>query len=190
MSSHAAAEQSSVFVVVSGLPGSGKSTLARDLARELSLPWIDKDAILEALFESLGTGDQPWRERLSRASDEILYATAERTQGAVLDNWWHHDSSPQRLRQLPGRLIEVFCDCPIELATERFLRRVRHPGHLDPELSPPEIAARNAQLRRAYPGPLHVSDTLLRADTSSAITIEQLANDVRQHIALLGYRSP
>jgi predicted kinase len=63
------------FVVVSGLPGSGKSTLAAALAPALGLPWIDKDAILEALFDSLGVGDHVWHERLRRPSDEVLYAT-------------------------------------------------------------------------------------------------------------------
>ena len=41
------------FVVVSGLPASGKSTLSRRLATALSLPMLDKDDILEGLFESL-----------------------------------------------------------------------------------------------------------------------------------------
>ena len=60
------------FVVVSGLPGSGKSTLARRLAAPLELAVIDKDDILEQLFESKGTGDAAWRRALSRESDAIL----------------------------------------------------------------------------------------------------------------------
>jgi hypothetical protein len=49
------------FVVVSGLPGSGKTTLGRRLARALGLPLIDKDDILERLFETKGIGDTAWR---------------------------------------------------------------------------------------------------------------------------------
>ncbi|MFJ4183440.1 AAA family ATPase, partial [Streptomyces sp. NPDC089733] len=60
------------YVVISGLPGSGKSTLARSLAERLSLPLIDKDVILESLYDSLGVGDHAWRSRLSRASDDIM----------------------------------------------------------------------------------------------------------------------
>ncbi|WP_245771051.1 AAA family ATPase [Actinacidiphila guanduensis] len=51
----------SAFVVVSGLPASGKSTLARGLAGRLGLPLIEKDAILESLYNSLGIGGHAWR---------------------------------------------------------------------------------------------------------------------------------
>ncbi|SFY45435.1 hypothetical protein SAMN02787144_10745 [Streptomyces atratus] len=64
------------FVDISGLLGSGKSPLARSLARRLSLPVIDKDVILESLYDSLGVGDHAWRNRLSRASDDIMFALA------------------------------------------------------------------------------------------------------------------
>ncbi|SED18936.1 shikimate kinase [Streptomyces sp. TLI_105] len=46
------------FVIVSGLPASGKTTLGRRLATGLGLPLVDKDAILEFLYGSLGVGDE------------------------------------------------------------------------------------------------------------------------------------
>ena len=48
-------------MVVSGLPGSGKTTIGRRLAAALSLPLIDKDDILDRLFETKGVGDSTWR---------------------------------------------------------------------------------------------------------------------------------
>ncbi|MBE8523062.1 AAA family ATPase [Amycolatopsis sp. H6(2020)] len=45
-------------IVVSGPPAVGKSTLARELATRLTLPLLSRDAIKEALFDTLGYGDR------------------------------------------------------------------------------------------------------------------------------------
>ncbi|MBY8846678.1 hypothetical protein [Streptomyces sp. SP2-10] len=98
------------------------------MAAQLGLPVIDKDAILETLFDSLGVGDHAWRHGLSRASDEILFTLAAQAKCAVLDNWWHHDTAPERLCRLNAHLIEIFCDCDPALAAQRFQTWARHPG--------------------------------------------------------------
>ncbi|MES9511353.1 AAA family ATPase [Streptomyces sp. NPDC000609] len=166
------------FVVISGLPGSGKSTLARSLARHLALPVIDKDVILESLYDSLGVGDHAWRSKLSRASDDIMFALASDTGRAVLDNWWHHDTAPSRLQSLADLLIEVHCDCDAALAAERFQARTRHPGHLDPQLTPDQVTERVAVIRATYPGPLNLGGPLLTVDTSHPIDAAAIAEKI------------
>ena len=37
-----------MIIVLIGMPGSGKSTAGRQLARRLSVPFFDSDAVLEA----------------------------------------------------------------------------------------------------------------------------------------------
>lgn len=130
------------FVVVSGLPASGKSTVGAALAAALDLPLFDKDAILEALYESLGVGDAEWRNQLSRSADLVLQRLATQSNGAVLVSWWKHPLSPLDsgtstawLRELPGELIELHCRCSARVAVERFFARNRHAGHLDGERS-------------------------------------------------------
>jgi predicted kinase len=167
-----------VFVVVSGLAGSGKTTVAQQLARRLALPLLGKDVILESLFDSLGVGDERWRARLSRASDEALFRLADASQGAVLDNWWHRDTAPARIRLLGGRTIEVFCDCDPDTAAQRFATRVRHPGHLDAALSAEELAHRADYLRQHYRGPLRLGGALLVLDTNRRIDGPELVSRV------------
>lgn len=136
------------FIVVSGLPSSGKSTLAQQWAKELDLPLLDKDHILERLFESKGLGDVEWRRKLSRESDLMLEAQATVSEGAVLVSHWHLPGMPSTsgtptawIFQPPGKVVHVHCKYSPELSASRFADRARHPGHLDHQRSHAEILA-------------------------------------------------
>src|SRR5436309_11056949 len=118
------------FVVISGLPGSGKSTLAQRLSPALGLPLLDKDAILERLFESKGVGDIEWRRSLSRESDLILQMEAAELRGAVLVSHWHLPGMPSDsgtptgwICRLSGKIVNVNCECSAEVSADRFVNR-------------------------------------------------------------------
>jgi len=141
------------FVVISGLPGSGKTTLGRQLAPALNLAFIDKDDILDRLFEAKGVGDAAWRRTLSRESDMILEHEATRSDGAVLVSFWHvpgmaSDSGTPTawLQDGSHHLINVHCVCEPDIAASRFLERRRHPGHLDSATSRVDLLASLRQL--------------------------------------------
>ncbi|WP_307821370.1 AAA family ATPase [Nocardioides cavernae] len=163
--------------MISGLPASGKTTVGTALGERLGLPLIDKDAILEALFDSLGCPEPDDRYRLSRASDEVLYALAEASKTSIVVNWWDHDSSPARLRGIASSIVEVFCDCPIEMAVARFERRRRHPGHHDPIRSLEEMAEGVRRMRETFRGPLGVGD-LVRVNTAGPLDADSLVGEV------------
>jgi len=134
------------FVVISGLPGAGKTTLGRRLAPELNLPLIDKDEILDRLFESKGVGDSAWRRALSRESDSILQNEAMGSDGAILVSFWRSpgmssdSGSPTDWLDTPSyHVVNVHCVCELEVAASRFLQRRRHPGHLDGDISSAEL---------------------------------------------------
>lgn len=70
------------YIIVTGIPASGKSTVGHSVAAALGLAMLDKDEILESMFNSEGVGNAEWRARLSRAADEVLQERAMLSGGA------------------------------------------------------------------------------------------------------------
>jgi predicted kinase len=170
------------FVVVSGLPGSGKSTLARLLAPLLNLPVIDKDDILERLFESKGVGDSAWRRALSRESDLLFQQEALASGGALLVSFWRLPGMPPDsgtptdwLSELSNPLVQLHCYCPPDVAATRFRHRRRHAGHLDDTASEAGIQARIQAI--ADLGPLEIGHRI-DVDTSSEPRLDVLVRDI------------
>ena len=123
-----------LFVVVSGPPGSGKSTLACALAPHLCLPLIAKDTIKEALMSVLPVPDVRASRDLGRGAVVAMLAVAsDSTVGGVLEAPFQRTLAAPGLRDLPGRIVELFCRCERAGAAERYRERAatRHPGHLD-----------------------------------------------------------
>jgi len=165
-------------VIVTGIPASGKSTIGRAVAAALGLPMLDKDEILEAMFNSQGVGDFEWRRRLSRAADDILQAMAREGRGAVIASWWRHPASGidsgtpvDWLSSLPGVLIELHCTCSPQVAAERFLSRKRHLGHLDQLKTHDEVLAGFQQ--QAALGPLGIR-SLVKVNTEQSVDLRTL----------------
>lgn len=165
-----------LFVVVSGPPASGKTTLARPLAELLGLPLIRKDAIKEALGDSIGAPDYQASRRLGAISLQLLRALMRDIGFGVYDSPWRVEFDLAELSRLPPPLVEVFCDCDPALRLERIRSRqgTRHPVHFDLDLE--RIAmAQDDPTDRPLAGPW----PLLRVDTSRAVAVADLAEQVR-----------
>jgi len=165
--------RAAIFVLVAGPPGSGKTTLAKPLASKLGLPLLAKDAIKEALMDALGTPVTVEQSRdLGRAAVRAILAVARTCPGAVLDSPFYPESAPD-LKALPGRIVEIRCRCPRELALTRYRARsaTRHPGHLDAHRTDEELWS-DQLLQTLGAGPL------IDVDTSGEIDIDSLSRQV------------
>ena len=121
-----------LLIVLIGLPGAGKSTLARALARERGTLHLDRDAIRARRFprarftedEKLAANAEAWR----RARVALL-----RRREVIVDGMTFARRAPRaqarRLARACGtRCVEIFLQCPVELAIERVRRSPDHPA--------------------------------------------------------------
>lgn len=153
----------------------------------VGLSVLDKDDILDALFDSLGVGDAAWRSKLSRTADNVFCRVAADLDSAILVSWWRHpnlarDSGTPTtwLKSLPGRVLEIHCVCPPQIAAARFVARQRHAGHLDAMRDVQSIAEEFERL--AGLGPLGFAP-VLQVSTDSELDLSELVASVRQHLA-------
>lgn len=170
------------FIVVSGLPATGKTTVAAALARLMGLPSFDKDAFLEELFPVEGTVTPAVRRELSKQADARFQAAAAAQDAAVLSSWWKHPSSEVDsgtptawLTAPPGVTAEVYCLCSVSVAAERFLRRRRHPGHLDGRWSRASLLAMLEEQLRL--GPLFRAKAIV-VNTERDVDLQELVRRI------------
>jgi glucokinase len=174
---------SPVVLIVTGPPCSGKSTLASQIGARFGLPLLEKDAIKEALFDSVGIGDRDWSRRLSQASFEMLLRLAAQVvSGAhsiVIEGNFAEPQAPalESLRVDQGAvLVQIRCGGSSAVLLERMQARaerpLRHPGHLDAALLEEARAAPPPE----WSEPLPIVSIELQFDSTvaDAAALEQL----------------
>jgi predicted kinase len=168
-----------LVVVVTGPPAAGKTTVARELAVRLGLPLIAKDTIKEALFDGLGVGDLDWSRRLGEATYLTMLALAEEsvTHGASLvleGNFVRGSEFEARLAALSARFVQIHCSAPLDVLTQRYQERDRHPGHVDSE----RIEGLREAVETGRHDPLDLPGETFRIDTAEPFDVAALAGRI------------
>ena len=169
--------------------------LARRLAETLPVPVIERDAIKETLFDTLGIGDREWSKKLGAASFALFYLTVETLltagRSVIAEAAFHRPYSTRWLSRVRERfdieVLELHCHTDSATALRRYLNRTgtadRHAGH-DAGMS---IDAQASEWRRQYPvyRPLTDGAELVTIDTTDFAAVDNEAVIARVRTALI-----
>ncbi len=185
-----------VLVLISGASGTGKTVLARRLAASLPVVVLEKDAIKETLFDTLGVGDREWSRKLGAAAFELLRVLVDSHlsagQSVVVEANFQRGYEGPWIDRMKERfdldVLELHCHTDLETALRRVVRRAesgdRHSAHSSGDDTLLD------ELRDSYPlyGPLTTGDGLILIDTTDFAGVDYAAivERVRSSIAWSG----
>ena len=186
------------LVLISGAPGTGKTVLARRLAEALPIAVLEKDAIKETLFDTVGEGDREWSRKLGAATFALLRMLVQSHlkagQPVVVESTFQPDHDGPWLDRLKERydidVLELYCHTDPDTALRRYAQRVdsddRHAGHLSGMSRDTHVG----ELRNRYEryGPLTDGAGLVRIDTTDFATVDfaAIAKRVRSSLGQSG----
>lgn len=136
------------IIVLTGMPATGKSTVCRALTREFGFPIVEKDAIKEQLFDTLGFSCYAEKRALDHAANAVVIHMVERILeaggSAIVDNNFDTESGRKfsaLLERYAPKCVCVFLRGDLDVLHERYTKRdnshQRHLGHVLQEHYPP-----------------------------------------------------
>jgi hypothetical protein len=113
-----------LLVVVTGPEAAGNATIARSLADQVGLPLLGKDAIKDALSDTIGFGDRRTSREIGTAAFALLFDVTERLLRAggscVLEVSLAVGTAEEWFARLPPcTVLRVLVTTPDELVLEQ-----------------------------------------------------------------------
>lgn len=136
------------LIIIAGMPASGKSTVAEKLSRHFGWPVLEKDAIKEELFDTIGFTNYAEKRRLDVAATAVLLRCADAmltsgTSFIMVNNFRAdmQDTVQELLNRHACMCVTLFfqgdADVFYRRYVERDLRHARHLGHVLQDHYPP-----------------------------------------------------
>ena len=135
-------------IVLTGMPATGKSTICKALAAHFGFPVVEKDAIKEALFDTVGFTCYAEKRALDHAANAVVMHMTEQLLKAggsvIVDNNFDEASGKNfkaLLEQYGPKCVCVFLRGELDVLHRRYTLRdnahARHLGHVLQEHYPP-----------------------------------------------------
>ena len=138
-----------MLIIIAGMPASGKSTIALKLSKSLNLPILEKDAIKEELFDTIGFNNYAQKRQLDVAATAVLIRLCDSlleidTSLIVVNNFRsdYSDTVKDLIDRHNASCITLFfkgdADTFYRRYVERDVKHNRHLGHILQDRFPPQ----------------------------------------------------
>lgn len=145
--------------------------MAEELARRLKVPFASKDTFKEAMYETIGAGDE-LEERIDAAALRILFRVVDAHLDAgvsvAAESNFDANTDVEPIRRIADRdvdVVQIHIGGDVDALVEKFARRAasgrRHPGHGD---RPGDAEELRAKLESGLWRPLDLPGLLVEAD--------------------------
>ena len=136
------------LIILAGMPASGKTTFVKQLSNALGYPVLEKDAIKEELFDTIGFQNYAQKRLMDTAATAVLLrcvdALLESGQSLIAVNNFRKDAEPAveaLLKKHHCRCVFIFFGGDGDVFYQRYVERdnrgERHLGHVLQEHYPP-----------------------------------------------------
>ncbi len=137
-----------MLIIIAGMPASGKTTVATRLSESLGFPILEKDAIKEALFDTIGFNNYAEKRQLDVAATAVLLSCCDsllKTKKTliVVNNFRADavDSVKELIQKHNTSCVTLFfkgdSDVFYKRYVDRDIRHERHLGHVLQHRFPP-----------------------------------------------------
>ena len=190
------------LIIIAGMPASGKTTVANKISKAFGYPILEKDAIKEELFDTIGCTNYTEKRRHDVAATAVLLrcmdSLLEGCTSMICVNNFRPEAQPQVqaiLERHPCRCVTVFFSGDADEFYKRYVERdrkhLRHLGHVLQEHYPPregdsldytmtrqEFAEKFEQLGMAD---FRIEGARIEVDAThpETIDVEKLISDIR-----------
>jgi predicted kinase len=171
------------IIVFTGLPGTGKTTLSRQIADNLSIPLLAKDAIKEIMYERIGWSDKEFSGKLARATFGIMEHVTEQLLKNKLSVVLESNYSPKLANegfqtwqeQYGCAIMQIVCQTDTDVLARRYYERQfkdRHPGHNDNGTIETHTVNFRQRIENGEDQPLAVDGPVRVVDTTDFSTVD------------------
>lgn len=168
------------LILINGIPAAGKNTLSKELGKNLDIPVLSKDTLMESFADITGTTVQG--TPLGALASETMWLLAGLISGsAIIESFWLKRRDPEYARARLAKagnpnFVEIWCDVPPATAWDRFLARKQHCIH-------PMGDAARARWDEWADGPEPLAlGPVITVKTDEAVEIERLILQIAAHL--------